>query len=110
VGIKNDKNFGPVILFGIGGIYAEYLKANILLVPPFGNGEVKKSIMESKMSYIFRDIRNKKGHNLNNIEKVVEGMGQLALETAEIRELDINPLFAYNDGRSSLAVDVKIII
>ncbi len=109
LGIKKDDIFGPVIVFGLGGIYTEVFKMVDFLLPPAGQKEIEEKLLESKIKFLFQETRGQKPHNLEEIAGIIEGLNYLAQELLEI-ELDINPLLVYNDGKEAVAVDVKIII
>ena len=110
IGVKKDATFGPVVVYGLGGIYTEIFKMVDFLISPRGQEEIKKSVRESKIKFLFEAARGQKPHNSEEIAGILWGISFLAREISEISELDINPLLAYNDGREAVAVDVKIII
>jgi len=110
LGIKQDSVFGPVIVYGLGGIYTEVFKMVNFLVSPLSLPEVKNSLMQSKVKFLFEETRGQKPCDIEEMAKILLGISSLAQEINEIKELDINPLLVYNDERDALAIDVKIII
>jgi acetyltransferase len=110
VGIKRDANFGPVVVYGLGGIYAEVFKMIDFLVQPLSAAEIKSSLLKSKLGFIFRITRSQAAYDAESFSQLLWKVWLLANEVEEIREFDINPLLAYNDGRGDVAVDVKIIV
>ncbi len=110
LGIKRDAIFGPVAVYGLGGIYTEVFKMVDFLVPPASADEVKRNLTRSKIKFLFEGARGLKAYNLDEITKILCGLSKLAVEIEEIKELDINPLLAYNNGDKAMAVDVKIIV
>lgn len=80
------------------------------LVEPMGVEDIKKSILKSKISFLFRKTRGQYSYNLENIAQILWKVWIMANEIKELKELDINPLLVYNDGREDVAVDVKMII
>lgn len=110
LGIKNDPVFGPVIVFGLGGIYAEVFKMVNFLIPPLSARQMENEILSSKIGFLFKGARGQKAYNLEEFVAVLGGLAAFALENREVREFDINPLFIYNDGREASAVDIKILI
>ncbi|MDD5397154.1 MAG: acetate--CoA ligase family protein [Candidatus Moranbacteria bacterium] len=110
LGIKRDGIFGPVIVYGLGGIYTEVFKMVNFLIPPMSLGEIEKEIMKSKIGFLFAGVRGQKICDVHEFALIVKGLMEFALENEKVREFDINPLFIYNDGRSSSAVDIKIIL
>lgn len=110
LGIKRDPAFGPVVVYGLGGIYTEIFNMINFLVEPMGVEDIKKSILKSKISFLFRKTRGQYSYNLENIAQILWKVWIMANEIKELKELDINPLLVYNDGREDVAVDVKMII
>ena len=110
IGIKQDSVFGPIVVYGLGGIYTEVFKMVDFLVLPLNLEEIKNSLQKSKIKFLFEETRGQKSYDLDEMAKMLLGVSNLAQEIAEIKELDINPVLIYNDGRSAVAVDVKIII
>ncbi len=110
LGIKKDPSFGPVIVYGLGGIYTEVFKMVNFLVAPLGLEDIKRSLLKSKIGFIFRKTRGQYSYNLENIAEILWKIWIMANEVEEIKELDINPLLVYNNGKDDTAVDIKIII
>lgn len=110
VGFKRDEIFGPVVAFGLGGIYTEIFKMVDLAVPPLGLKEIEQIVSKSKIGFLGKSVRGKRAYDLSEVTMIICKLGELALENPGIMELDINPLFIYNDGRKAAAADVKIII
>lgn len=110
LGIKNDAIFGPVIVYGLGGIYTEVFKMVDFLIPPAGLGKIKEDILKGKLRFLFEGARGQSPYDIEEFAKILEGISEFALENGKVREFDINPLFIYNDGRKALAADVKIIL
>jgi len=110
LGIKKDDIFGPVVVYGLGGIYTEVFKMVNFLVPPVTTEKIEREISRSKTGFLFVETRGQKPHNTKELANILLGISQLAQEIAEVKEFDINPLLIYNDGKEAVAVDVKIII
>ncbi len=109
-GMKNDAVFGPVIIYGLGGIYTEVFKMVNFLMPPLDTAEIKRSLSESKIRFLFEETRSQKPYSVEELTGFLSGIGKLSEEISEIKEFDINPLLVYNDGKRAIAVDVKILI
>ena len=110
IGIKRDPIFGPVAVYGLGGIYAEFLKTVDYLMPPASISQVEESLSRGKLKFLFRETRGQKGYDLSGLARIILGISVMSLEIPEIKEFDINPLIIYNDGKEAVAVDVKVII
>lgn len=110
VGIKNDLLIGPVIVYGLGGIYTEVFKMVDFLIPPLSIEEIKKSILKGKLKFLFQETRGQAAYNLDEFAGIILSVSILGIEVGEIKEFDINPLLVYNNGKAGVAVDVKVVI
>ena len=110
VGMKRDSSFGPVIVVGWGGTYTETFKDRVILIPPLTRGEIARIIRGLKIFPILMGTRGEKGYNLPELENAVLAVQEVALGNEDIQEIDINPMFLYNDGRKAQTVDAKIFL
>ena len=110
VGIKQDANFGPVVVYGLGGIYTELLHQVDYLIPPLNLDQIENSLRQDKLNFLFQKTRGQEKYNLEEMAQLLYGISFLALEIPEIKEFDINPLIIYNNNQKAVAVDIKIII
>jgi acetyltransferase len=110
LGIKKDANFGPVVVYGLGGIYTEVFKLAEMLIPPFSKDLVEKSLRDGKLGFLFRETRGQKIYNISELAQIICALGDFSEELEDILEFDINPLLIYNTGNEATAVDVKVII
>jgi acetyltransferase len=107
LGAKRDVNFGPVILFGMGGVLTELLKDWAIGLPPL-NRSLARKLMESTRAYsLLKGYRNKPGANLVLLEEMIIRLSQLVEDFPEIIELDMNPVII-NEGRP-IAADARVI-
>ena len=109
LGIKKDEIFGPIIVYGLGGIYTEVFKMVDFLIPPMNMDELKESISGGKIGFLFSGARGQAAYNLDEFAKIILGLMEFALENSQVKEFDINPIFIYNYNRKACAVDVKLI-
>ncbi len=108
LGAKRDENFGPVILFGMGGVLTELLKDWSIGLPPL-NRSLARKLMESTRAYsLLKGYRNKPGANLALLEEMIIRLSQLLEDFPEIVELDMNPVIV-NEGRP-IAADARVIL
>ena len=108
LGAKRDPSFGPVVLFGLGGIYVEILEETSLRVAPINRSEAEEMISELKATQILKGIR---GERPLDIEALVENLlrlSQLMMDFPEIEGIDINPIKVLEKG--ALAVDARILL
>ncbi|MBO8129116.1 MAG: acetate--CoA ligase family protein [Peptococcaceae bacterium] len=109
IGMSRDVTFGPLIAFGLGGIYVNLLKdVAFRLAYKLNREEIKKMIFETKAYTLLRGYRGDKPADLDAIENIIQRVAALVVDFPEIAEMDINPVFAYPSGATAL--DIKITI
>ncbi|GAB6180580.1 acetate--CoA ligase [Desulfotomaculum defluvii] len=109
VGMTRDVQFGPLIAFGLGGIYVNLLKdVSFRLAKGITFAEITAMIAETKASTLLRGFRGDKPADMMSLIDMVARAAKLILDFEEISELEINPLFSYTDGYAAL--DIKITI
>ncbi len=108
IGVTNDRFFGPMIMLGFGGIYVEVLKDVSFRIAPVNKDECMEMIDEIKTSKLLKGFRGEKPSDINSIVDVLLKVSQLVMDFPEIAEMDINPLFVKEEGKGSIAGDVRI--
>jgi len=108
LGAKRDPNFGPVILFGMGGIFTEILKDRSLGLPPMNRLLAQRLMQETKAYSLLRGYRNRPPADMERLEEMIIRLSQLLIDFPEIAELDMNPVLI-KDG-SPVAVDARILV
>jgi len=109
VGMTRDLQFGPLIAFGLGGIYVNLLRDTAFrLVWGMGRREIQAMIEETKAYTLLRGFRGEKPLDIPAVVEIIGRIGKLVSDFPEIVEMDINPVFAYREG--ARALDVKITI
>ena len=109
LGIKKDPIFGPVIVYGLGGIYTEIFKLVNFLLAPMSLKEIETQVLKSKIGFLFKGARGQKACDAKEFAKILLALMNFAQENPQVAEFDINPLFIYNDKQRACAVDIKII-
>ncbi len=110
LGLKRDPSFGPVIMFGLGGIFVEVYKDVSFRIAPLDNISVNKLITETKASEILSGVRGRVPRDIKSLKECILRLSQLAVECPQIKELDINPLIILEDGKGSYVADTKIML
>lgn len=108
LGALRDKSFGPVVMFGMGGIYVEALKMVGFRLSPITLEDAKKLIHGTIPAALIKGVRGRGPMNVDSIAGVLVALGRLLEEQPQIEEVDFNPVFPYTDG--CVAVDARIII
>ena len=93
VGVSTDELFGPVIMFGLGGVFVEVFEDVTFRVPPFDKDEANRMVREVKGFKLLEGARGQKPANVRGLVDVIMKVQKLALDHADVlEELDINPL------------------
>jgi acetyltransferase len=108
IGMNRDPQFGPLIMFGLGGIYVEVLQDVTFRLAPLSLNDVQEMITGIKSYPILRGVRGQPKADLKAVEQVLLRVSQLAEEWPQITDLDINPLMVLPEGQGAVAVDVRI--
>jgi len=109
IGMTRDVQFGPMIAVGLGGIYVNLIKdVSFRLARGLTRREIEKMIMETKAYTLIRGYRGDKPKDMGALIDAVERVANLVMDFPEITEIDVNPVFAYEEGLSAL--DIKITI
>lgn len=110
IGMSRDPQFGPLIAFGLGGIYVEVLKDVSFRVAPVSEEAARTMIGEIRAYPLLRGVRGQAGVDINAIVDVILRVSQLSVDFPELIEMDINPLMVYEKGGGAVAADVRMSI
>jgi acetyltransferase len=108
LGAKRDPSFGPVVLFGLGGIYVEVLGESSLRVAPITRSEAEEMISELKAANILKGIRGERPLDIKALVENLLKLSQLMMDFPEIDGMDINPVKVL--GKGAVAVDARIVL
>jgi len=106
-GMKRDSQFGPVIMFGLGGIFIEIFQDVSLRLAPFSRKVAGEMIKEIKAYPLLTGFRKKKPVDLEQLKSLLVNLSHLSLDHPEIQEIDFNPIIA--NGRRINIVDAKFL-
>jgi acetyltransferase len=110
VGMTRDPQFGPGIVFGLGGMFVEILQDTVLRVPPLHADDAREMIESLKGAAILKGIRGQKPADLSAIVDVLLNFSQLCLDLdGAVAEIDINPLLVFEEGQGAQAIDCLVI-
>ncbi|MCP5064331.1 MAG: CoA-binding protein [Ignavibacteriae bacterium] len=110
LGIKRDNSFGPVIMYGLGGIFVEVFHDVSFKVAPLSETDIKLMVSETTSSKLLFGAR---GRNLKDVESLYDclfKLSELAVDLPEIHELDINPLILLDKDEGAYIADAKIML
>ncbi|MGD1834652.1 MAG: acetate--CoA ligase family protein [Nitrososphaeraceae archaeon] len=108
IGAKRDPVLGPLIMFGLGGIYVEVLKDVVFRLAPLNEIEVREMVESIKTIKLLKGTRGEKPSDLDGIVENLQRLSQLVIDFPEIEEFDMNPLLVLEEGNGVRAVDVRI--
>jgi acetyltransferase len=110
IGMNRDPQFGPLVTFGLGGIYVEALKDASFRIAPFSRDEAAQMLTEIRAKALLDGVRGEPPVDKETLIDALLRIGQLVLDFPEIAELDINPLIVYEEGRGGVALDMRLIL
>ena len=108
IGMSKDSQFGPVLMFGLGGILVEVLKDVSFRIVPLTRRDAREMIREVKGYPLLEGYRGQEPADIVYLEDMLLQISDFAEQTPEIKEFDLNPIFAYQDG--ALAVDARVVL
>ncbi len=107
VGSKQEPGFGPVMMFGMGGIYVEVLKDVTFRIAPT-SFEADEMISSIKTNKLLQGVRGEKPSDVQKLSECIQKISQLVTDFEEIKELDLNPVLVFEKGKGCKVVDVRI--
>jgi acetyltransferase len=108
VGSSVDAQFGPVLLFGMGGQLVEVFKDRALALPPLTTTLARRMMEQTKIYEALKGVRGRKAVDLAALEQLLVRFGQLVVEQPWIKEIDINPLLASEERL--IALDARVVV
>jgi len=110
VGARRDKTFGPVIMFGLGGIYVEVMKDIAFRALPISRKEVRSMVKEIHAYPILLGVRGEEKKDIDQVVDSILKVGAILQKCPQISDIEINPLVVYEQGQGVKAVDVRIML
>ncbi len=108
IGMSKDAQFGPVLMFGLGGILVEVLKDVSFRIVPLARRDAAEMVREIKGYPLLEGYRGQEPVDVSNLEEMLLKVSEFVEKHPGIKELDLNPIFAY--GRGAIAVDARVIL
>jgi acyl-CoA synthetase (NDP forming) len=108
IGMTKDTQFGPVLMFGLGGILVEILKDVSFRIVPLEKEDAREMIREIKGYPILEGFRGMEPVEVSILEEILLKISRFVDDHPEIKELDLNPIFAYREG--AVAVDARVVL
>jgi acyl-CoA synthetase (NDP forming) len=108
VGMATDPQFGPVLMFGLGGVWVEVLKDVSFKIAPLTKADAAKAVREIRAARLLDGFRGSAAVDTSALEDILLRVSDFVVATPEVKEMDLNPIFAYPDG--AIAVDARVIL
>jgi acetyltransferase len=110
IGMNRDPQFGPLVTFGLGGIYVETLKDVTFRVAPFSRLEAEEMLHEIRAHALLDGVRGEKPVDKETLVDTILRIAQLVTDFPEIIELDINPFIIYEQDQGGVALDMRLVL
>lgn len=110
IGMNRDPQFGPLVTFGLGGVYVETLKDVAFRLAPFSRAEAEAVLGEIRTHALLDGVRGRPAVDKAALVDTLLRIGQLVQDFPEIAELDINPFVVYEAGQGGIAIDMRLVL
>ncbi|MBW2591515.1 MAG: acetate--CoA ligase family protein [Deltaproteobacteria bacterium] len=110
LGVNRYPVFGPLLMFGLGGIFVEIFKDVEFRLAPIGRNEARRMIQKIRGYKLLRGFRGKPVADVETIEKALVSISDMVIDNPEIMEMDINPMLIHEEGCGATVADCRIIL
>jgi acyl-CoA synthetase (NDP forming) len=110
VGARWDRSFGPILMFGLGGIYVEIMKDVSFRALPVSREEVHSLLKDVRSYPLLLGVRGEESKDIEELIEVMIRVGTLISRVERITDIEINPLFVFERGKGVKVVDIRIMI
>ena len=110
LGMNRYKDHGPLLMFGLGGVFVELFKDVVFRLAPIGRNNARRMVRSIRSFPLLNGFRGKPKTDLEAIHKHLVSLSHLVIDHPEIKELDINPLLVHPEGKGATVADVRIIL
>ncbi|HID88508.1 MAG TPA: CoA-binding protein [Anaerolineae bacterium] len=110
VGAQRDPQFGPLVMFGLGGVYVEVFRDVAFRLAPLSESEAREMVGETAAGRLLAGVRGQPPGDIDAVVDVLVRLGRLMAEMDEVAEVDLNPLIVGPAGEGAWAVDVRVVL
>ena len=110
LGMTRDKVYGPCLVFGLGGIYVEYLKDVAFGLPPLTDRDAMRMIESIRTYPLLQGVRGEPARDVTALQDALLRLAQLVSDSDRIQEIDLNPVIVLPEGKGYRAVDARIVL
>ncbi|MFH2111163.1 MAG: acetate--CoA ligase alpha subunit [Candidatus Bathyarchaeota archaeon] len=108
IGMSRDPQFGPMIMFGLGGIYVNFLKDVSFRLAPVNEREAQEMMEETRSYALLKGVRGQAPADIDALRDAILRIGLMVWDLPELKDLDINPILVYDKSKGVSALDVKM--
>jgi acyl-CoA synthetase (NDP forming) len=108
VGMTHDPKFGPLVMFGLGGIYVETFNDVVFRVPPITDLEAREMVRQIRGYRLLEGVRGEPAVDVAGLAEILERFSQLVEDLPQLAEMDINPLMVFPQAKDFRAVDIRV--
>ncbi len=110
VGAQRDVQFGPLVMFGLGGVYVEVLRDVAFRLAPLSTAEAREMVAETAAGRLLEGVRGQAPSDVDGVVEALRRVAQLMIDFPQVVEVDLNPLIVGPAGEGAWAVDVRIVL
>jgi acyl-CoA synthetase (NDP forming) len=110
IGARRDRAFGPVMMFGLGGIYVEVLKDVTFRALPLDRREILTMLKDIRSYSLLLGVRGETQRDIESVVDTILKLAKVIRKCGDISDIEINPLTVYEHGQGAMAVDVRILL
>jgi len=110
VGMRRDPTFGPMLMFGMGGIFVELIKDVAFKLAPLSQYDINDMFNRTCAGKLLKGYRGSQPADLIALSDVIARLSQLAIDFPNISEIEINPLLVFDQGQGVLSLDSRAIL
>lgn len=110
LGMVRNPTFGPMLMFGLGGVYVEILKDVRFAIAPVDEKEARELITGIKTYPLLAGVRGAKSSDINALVDIILRVSKFVCDFPEIEEFEINPIMVFEEGKGALAVDMRLVL
>ncbi|MCE5208235.1 MAG: acetate--CoA ligase family protein [Chloroflexi bacterium] len=110
IGMRRDPQFGPLMMFGLGGIYVELFTDIAFRITPLNRSTARQMILETRAGALLTGLRGQTPADVDAVVDILLRLAQISIDFPDISEIEINPLLVYEKGKGALALDARAIL
>jgi acyl-CoA synthetase (NDP forming) len=108
LGMTQDANFGPLVMFGLGGLYVETLRDVTFRVPPLTDLDAEDMIRQIQGYRVLEGVRGESSIDVKALVEILRRFSQLVEDLPQVAEIEVNPFLVFPDARDFRAVDARV--